>query len=183
MEMGQSPRGMCRLECRQSQRRLCGGDIFCWYVVMVRVYVDGNTMPVVFLFFYESTLCFRCLHYSMGSNPHPADNRAFTHGYELLIFTEHVHYLPGYTSLQVEDIVDSGLTGQGLVEYFSKHAPASIKMVSLLSKPSRRQVPFEPDYLGFTIEDRFVVGFGLDYQERYRSLPYIGILRQEKVNE
>ena len=85
--------------------------------------------------------------------------------------------------LQVEDIVDSGLTGQGLVEYFSKHAPASIKMVSLLSKPSRRQVPFEPDYLGFTIEDRFVVGFGLDYQERYRSLPYIGILRQEKVNE
>lgn len=183
MEMGQSPRGMCGLECRQSQRRLCGGDTFYWYVVMVCVYVDGNTMPVVFLFFYESTLCFRCLHYSMGSNPHPADNRAFTHGYELLIFTEHVHYLPGYTSLQVEDIVDSGLTGQGLVEYFSKHAPASIKMVSLLSKPSRRQVPFEPDYLGFTIEDRFVVGFGLDYQERYRSLPYIGILRQEKVNE
>lgn len=78
--------------------------------------------------------------------------------------------------LQVEDIVDSGLTGQALFKHFSQFSPASIKMVSLLSKPSRRRVSFEPDYLGFTIEDKFVVGFGLDFNECYRSLPYIGVL-------
>jgi hypothetical protein len=136
-------------------------------------------MPVVFSLFHESTLCFRCLQHSVGSHPHPADNRAFTHGYELHFPTEHVHYLPGYISLQVEDIVDSGLTGKALFEHFSQFSPASIKMVSLLSKPSRRRVSFDPDYLGFTIDDEFVVGFGLDYQECYRSLPYIGILRQD----
>jgi len=77
---------------------------------------------------------------------------------------------------QVEDIVDSGRTGVHLREYFSIRGASSVRMVSLLSKPSRREVEFEPDYLGFTIEDEFVVGYGLDIDQELRSLPYIGIL-------
>lgn len=83
------------------------------------------------------------------------------------IFNRHI--------LLVEDIVDSGRTGAHLKEYFSKRDAASVKMVSLLSKPSRREVEFEPDYLGFSIEDEFVVGYGLDIDQELRSLPYIGI--------
>ncbi|KAI8109740.1 hypothetical protein M9434_001019 [Picochlorum sp. BPE23] len=85
--------------------------------------------------------------------------------------------IKGRHILLVEDIVDSGLTGQALTAYFQQHSPASVKLVSLLSKPSRREVPFEPDWLAFEIEDKFVVGYGLDYDQHYRSLPYIGVMK------
>ena len=71
--------------------------------------------------------------------------------------------------------MDSGRTGVGLIEYFKSKGCASVRMISLLSKPSRREVNFEPDYLGFTIEDKFVVGYGLDFDQQYRSLPFIGV--------
>jgi hypoxanthine phosphoribosyltransferase len=78
--------------------------------------------------------------------------------------------------LLVEDIVDTGLTVAHLMNLLHTRAPASIKVCALLHKPSRARVAVAVDYLGFTIEDRFVVGYGLDYGERYRNLPYIGVV-------
>ncbi|NIZ18508.1 hypoxanthine phosphoribosyltransferase [Spirochaetales bacterium BR151] len=78
--------------------------------------------------------------------------------------------------LIVEDIVDTGRTLKKLKEMISEGNPRSIEVCALLDKPSRRLVEIEADYVGFTIEDLFVVGYGLDYQQRYRNLPYIGVL-------
>lgn len=79
--------------------------------------------------------------------------------------------------LLVEDIVDTGLTLSYLREQLLARMPASVKVCALLHKPSRTVRPVEIDYLGFTVEDVFVVGYGLDYAERYRNVPYVGILR------
>lgn len=79
----------------------------------------------------------------------------------------------------VEDIVDTGLTLQYLLENLRSRRPRSLKVCTLLDKPSRRQTPIQPDYNGFEIPDVFVVGFGLDYAEKYRNLPYIGVLKEE----
>jgi hypoxanthine phosphoribosyltransferase len=76
----------------------------------------------------------------------------------------------------VEDIVDTGLTIAHLLELMRTRHPASIKVCALLHKPARTRVEVPIDYLGFTIEDRFVVGYGLDWAERYRNLPYIGVV-------
>lgn len=77
----------------------------------------------------------------------------------------------------MEDIVDSGRTAAALVRHFAAAGAASVALASLLSKPARRAVPYEPDYLGFEVPDLFVVGYGLDFAEHYRSLPYVGVLR------
>lgn len=77
----------------------------------------------------------------------------------------------------VEDILDSGLTLSYLVSYLSVRRPASIRLVTLLDKPARRKADIKADYVGFEVEDAFVVGYGLDYAEEYRNLPYIGILK------
>ncbi|MGE0813939.1 MAG: hypoxanthine phosphoribosyltransferase [Vicinamibacterales bacterium] len=76
----------------------------------------------------------------------------------------------------VEDIVDTGLTLTYLQGILRARGPQSLKTACLLSKPSRRQVPVQVEYVGFSIEDRFVVGYGLDHNEQYRHLPYIGVL-------
>ncbi len=76
----------------------------------------------------------------------------------------------------VEDIVDTGLTLHYLQDILRARGPASLRTACLLSKPSRRKIDVPVDYVGFTIEDRFVVGYGLDYDEHYRHLPYIGVL-------
>ena len=78
----------------------------------------------------------------------------------------------------VEDIVDTGLTLHYLQDLLKARAPKSVKTACLLSKPSRRKVEVQVDYIGFTIEDHFVVGYGLDYAEKYRNLPYIAVLEQ-----
>lgn len=78
--------------------------------------------------------------------------------------------------LVVEDIVDTGLTMKYLLDNLLTRHPRSIRVASLLSKPSRRQIEVEIDFLGFTIEDRFVVGYGLDYDGLHRNLPYIGAI-------
>jgi hypoxanthine phosphoribosyltransferase len=77
----------------------------------------------------------------------------------------------------VEDIVDSGLTLSELVKLLKERKPASITCVALCNKASRRTVDFSADYVGFEIEDKFVVGLGLDYAGKYRNLPYIGVLK------
>jgi hypoxanthine phosphoribosyltransferase len=79
--------------------------------------------------------------------------------------------------LVVEDIVDSGRTARFFLDYLrDQYNPASLKLASFLDKPSRRVVKVEPDYTGFKINDLFVVGYGLDYAERYRELPFLGEL-------
>ncbi len=79
----------------------------------------------------------------------------------------------------VEDIIDSGRTLSHLIKYFIEKGASSVRTVTLLDKPSRRTVDFKPDYCGMEIPDEFVVGFGLDYDEKYRNLPYVGILKRE----
>jgi len=79
----------------------------------------------------------------------------------------------------VEDIIDSGLTLSYLIDVLERRNAQSIAVVALFDKPKRRTVDLEPDYKGFTIPDEFVVGYGLDYAEKYRNLPFVGILKPE----
>jgi hypoxanthine phosphoribosyltransferase len=81
--------------------------------------------------------------------------------------------------LVIEDIIDTGLTMKYLLENLKSRHPKSVKVCSLLEKPARNEHSVTIDYLGFTIPDRFVVGYGLDYAERYRNLPFLGVLREE----
>jgi hypoxanthine phosphoribosyltransferase len=92
------------------------------------------------------------------------------------IFGDFNSDLKGADVLLVEDIVDTGFTLKRLSEEILKYGPASFRVCSLLSKPERRKIDVVIDYLGFEISDHFVVGFGLDYGEKYRNLPFIGIL-------
>ena len=84
--------------------------------------------------------------------------------------------LIGKDVLVVEDIVDSGRTLSYLLEMLKDRKPASLKLCTLLDKPSRRVIDVDVDYTGFQIPDEFVVGYGLDYDQRYRNLPYIGVV-------
>ncbi len=88
--------------------------------------------------------------------------------------------LKGKNVLLVEDIIDTGRTCSFLMELIAEQRPDVLKVSSLLDKPSRRQVPVALDYVGFTIEDRFVVGYGLDYAEQYRSLRDIFYIEREQ---
>jgi hypoxanthine phosphoribosyltransferase len=85
--------------------------------------------------------------------------------------------IEGRHVLVVEDIIDTGLTLNYLLRYLGERAPASLRVACLLDKPARRLAEMEIDYRGFSIPDRFVIGYGLDYDERYRNLPYIGVLK------
>lgn len=87
--------------------------------------------------------------------------------------------LEGYDLLLVEDILDSGRTLYYLREILEKRNPASIRIATLLNKPARREADIAPDYSCFEVPDEFVVGYGLDYAEKYRNLPYIGVLKPE----
>jgi hypoxanthine phosphoribosyltransferase len=86
--------------------------------------------------------------------------------------------LEGRHVIIVEDIVDTGLTLSYLQEILHARNPKTLRTACLLSKPSRRKIDVKVEYVGFTIEDRFVVGYGLDYAEQYRNLPYIGVLNE-----
>jgi hypoxanthine phosphoribosyltransferase len=87
--------------------------------------------------------------------------------------------ITGRNVLIVEDIVDSGRTLAYILDNLQTRRPAGMKVCALLSKPSRREIQVKLDYLGFEIPDKFVVGYGLDYAEAYRNLPFIGVLRPE----
>ena len=81
--------------------------------------------------------------------------------------------IEGRNIIIIEDIVDTGRTLEYLREYIKKNNPKSVKVCTLLSKPSRRIVELDIDYIGFSIPDEFVIGFGMDYDQKYRNLPYI----------
>ena len=87
--------------------------------------------------------------------------------------------LPECDVLIIEDIIDSGTTLSYLTKYLIGKGAKSVKTCTLLDKPSRRKVDYTPDYCGLEIPDEFVLGYGLDYAERYRALPYVGILKPE----
>ena len=87
--------------------------------------------------------------------------------------------LEGRDVIIIEDIVDTGLTLTYLQDILRARSPKSLRTACLLSKPSRRQIDVKVDYIGFTIEDRFVVGYGLDHAEKYRNLDYIAVLDGE----
>ena len=87
--------------------------------------------------------------------------------------------IDGRDIIIVEDIVDSGVTLSYLEGYLQSRGAASIKLCSLLDKPEGRRVDIKADYVGFTVDDRFIVGYGLDYDQRYRNLPYITCLESE----
>ena len=86
--------------------------------------------------------------------------------------------IAGKNVLIVEDIIDSGLTLAYLKEYLAKRNPKSIKIVTMLSKPARRKADLEADYTGFVIDDMFIVGYGLDIDQKYRNLPYISWIKE-----
>lgn len=81
----------------------------------------------------------------------------------------------------IEDIVDSGYTIKYVKEYLYKRNPKSVKVMTLLNKEEGRKVDFKPDYKCFEVEDKFLVGFGLDYQEKCRNFPYIGVMKKDKI--
>lgn len=87
--------------------------------------------------------------------------------------------LEGKDILIVEDILDSGMTLDYIKGMLQDRNPSSIRICALLDKPARRKVDLQADYVGFTIPDEFVIGYGLDYDEKYRNLPYIGVLKPE----
>lgn len=90
-----------------------------------------------------------------------------------------VRQIAGRDVLLVEDIIDSGFTMVELREFFSEFSPSSLKICTMLDKTSRREIPIKADYAGFICPDEFVVGYGLDYAERYRNLPYIAALKPD----
>ena len=97
---------------------------------------------------------------------------------ELKIIKDLTTDIEGRDVLIVEDIIDSGNTLYHLKKMLNARAPSSVNIVTLLDKPQRREVPMEPEYTCFVIEDEFVVGYGLDYAEEYRNLPYVGVLKR-----
>ncbi len=100
---------------------------------------------------------------------------------KIRVLTELTEDIAGRDVLLVEDIVDSGCTVQHLRKALGARKPKSIKVCALLNKPDRRQVEVKVDYVGFNIPNKFVVGYGLDYRQNYRNLPYLAVL--DKVDE
>ncbi|NLD88094.1 MAG: hypoxanthine phosphoribosyltransferase [Clostridiales bacterium] len=99
-----------------------------------------------------------------------------------VVIKKDVGDITGRHILLVEDIIDSGISMKHILALLGTRNPASIRLCALLSKPDRRVTPIKIDYLGFTIKDEFVVGYGLDFAGRYRALPYIGVLKPELYN-
>lgn len=89
------------------------------------------------------------------------------------------HSIEGKDIIIVEDIIDSGVTLDYLLKYLTARKANSVEIVTLLTKPSRRKVDINVKYCGFEVPDEFLVGYGLDYAEKYRNLPYVGILKEE----
>lgn len=102
---------------------------------------------------------------------------------EIKIIKDIAEDLKGFDVLLVEDILDTGRTLKHICDMLSKRNPESISVVTLLDKPARRAVDIYADYVGVDVPDAFVVGYGLDYNQFYRNLPYIGVLKEEVYNK
>lgn len=113
---------------------------------------------------------------SYGNPPGPKQEKIWDSTGEVRLIKDVEHSLRGQNVILVEDILDTGLTLTFLKRLLLGHEPNSLRIASLLDKPERRRQSIEADYVGFTIPNEFVVGYGLDYAERYRNLPDIRIL-------
>ncbi len=105
-------------------------------------------------------------------------NRRQTSG-KVKVLKDLVCPIEGRHVLVIEDIIDTGLTATFILDYLGKRRPASLRLCSLVDKPSRRQVPVTINYLGFTVPNKFIVGYGIDYDEKFRNLPAICFLEAE----
>lgn len=118
---------------------------------------------------------------SYGNRPEPAHE--LQHGWdstgEVKLTKDVDQSMEGKNIILVEDILDTGLTLTFLKKFLTAHKPKALKIAALLDKPSRRKLPIEGDYVGFKIPDEFVVGYGLDYAERYRNLADVCIVPRE----
>ena len=108
--------------------------------------------------------------------------RANTSG-KVKLVTELTEQIKGKDVLLVEDIVDSGLTVQQLMKSLMKQKPRSLRVCTLLSKPDRRLVDVQVHYVGFKIPNQYVIGYGLDYQQQYRNLPYLAVLADQDIQD
>ena len=113
---------------------------------------------------------------SYGNPPGPQQEKVWNSTGEVRLVKDVEHSLRGQSVILVEDILDTGLTLTFLKRLLLGHEPKSLRIAALLDKPERRRLKIEADYVGFTIPNEFVVGYGLDYAERYRNLPDIRIL-------
>ena len=113
---------------------------------------------------------------SYGNPPGPRQEKVWKSTGEVRLVKDVEHSLRGQSVILVEDILDTGLTLTFLKRLLLGHEPKSLRIAALLDKPERRRLHIEADYVGFTIPNEFVVGYGLDYAERYRNLPDIRIL-------
>ena len=116
---------------------------------------------------------------SYGNHPNPAAGRGWDSTGEVRLTKDVDQSMADRNLILVEDILDTGLTLTYLKRLLMAHQPKTFRIAALLDKPSRRKLPIQVDYLGFTIPDEFVVGYGLDYAERYRNLPDICILPKQ----
>ena len=107
--------------------------------------------------------------YSQGKEPDPIQEISFTSGFDI----------KGKEVLLVEDIIDTGITVDYILKQLKEKGPASLKTCILLDKTERRRISVPIDYVGFQIPNRFVVGYGLDYKEQYRNLPYLAFLKDD----
>jgi hypoxanthine phosphoribosyltransferase len=118
---------------------------------------------------------------SYGNRPSPTHE--LKHGWdstgEVRLTKDVDQSMEGKNIILVEDILDTGLTLTFLKKFFLSHKPKAFKIAALLDKPSRRKLPIEGDYVGFKIPDEFVVGYGLDYAEKYRNLPDVCVVPRE----
>ena len=108
---------------------------------------------------------------SYGSNTHSSGVVKVTKDVSMNLYNKNI--------LIVEDIVDTGITLKYIKEYLGERNPKSIKICSMLDKPSRRVADVKADYIGFTVEDLFIIGYGLDFNQKYRNLPYISYLESD----
>jgi hypoxanthine phosphoribosyltransferase len=99
------------------------------------------------------------------------------------VWTELTEKIARRHVLLVEDIVDSGLTAQFLISQLNKHKPASVAVCTLLSKPANRQIEIEVQYVGFEVSESYIVGYGLDFKQKYRNLPYLAKMDPEAVQK
>ena len=145
------------------------------------IYADRN--PVVVCILKGSVIFFADLIRNMSSKMEldfmsVSSYGAGTTSGELIIKQDLRTDIQGRDVLIVEDIIDSGNTLYHLKKLLNERNPASLNIVTLLDKPDRRVAPIEPEYTCFVIEDEFVIGYGLDYAEQYRNLPYVGVLKR-----
>lgn len=104
-----------------------------------------------------------------------------TNSIEVRVIKDIEGSVTGRDVLIVEDIVDTGKTLEKVTEMFRNKGAKEIKIVTLLDKPARREKAIEADYIGFVVPDEFVIGYGLDYNQKYRNLPYIGVIKEEAI--